>query len=284
MVNEKSMLPLFSKRLITLWDMTPYETDQITHVFAAIGDAKTSAVHHREHKEPGQIIGEWPLNRRKETGDSLRKVLPILQHLGLGMTKDDCEQLARDIEHLPILSIITDCDRLRGMLEKELKQRKFFVLHTDHNRYYNATWLVGDDKYREKWGQVNEELTEAGNCFALGQNKACVFHCCVALEGGLIALGKRLGVTKQTDWGGWIQAIRNELKARYTPKKNRNREFYAGCAERFDAIRISRRNPASHYGMDSYYFEPDSKEIFDSSVAFLRYLASKLTPQKATLS
>jgi hypothetical protein len=275
MSNDKSPLPFFSQRLISLWDMVKFETDKITHVFAAIGDAKTSAVHHREHREPGREFEDWPLIRRKETGQSIRNILPIVAEFGLGMTKSDCEQLARDVEHLPISSVITASDHIRDTLEKELKQRKFFVLSTDHNMYYDAVWIK-EARLIAKWAQVNQELTGAGNCFALGRYKACVVHCCIGREGGLVALAKRLGVKKQTDWGGWIAAIRNELKGRYTPKKNRAREFYADCAERFDAIRIGQRNPASHYSPNHSYTEEQAKAIFDSTVAFLRLLAAKL--------
>jgi hypothetical protein len=261
---------LFHQRLITLLDMQRYPADLLIHIMWRLDYLKENAVHHRE--QPNKL---WPDAERKRIHDGLLEALPWLDKLSLGMTRHGCEQLAKDILHLDIRASMAATDSVIRTLELELKQRVFFVLSPDNVRHFDNSLPAGE-QVKAKFGNANTELSEAGNCFALARYKACVVHCCLACESGLAALAKRLRIPKQTDWGSYLREIRKELAKRFGRRKNRDRIFYAECAERFDAIRVARRNPVSHFGLDSYYTEGEAKEILDATCAFFRHLATKL--------
>jgi hypothetical protein len=255
--------------------MKEYAVSLLIHVMARLDFVKEDAVHHREHREPNQRIADWPPTKRIELQNLLREALPWLDKLSLGTTKVLFEQLIADLERIGVEGAIAKADSIRSALEAELKGQTFFVLPLEDVSYYNNTSPVSEE-FASKWPIANIELSEAGNCRAFGRYKACVYHCCLAYESGLTALGRKLKIPKQNDWGGWIRSVRDELKKRYTPKNSKSREFYAQCAETFDALRVGKRNLVSHVNLEAHYTEERAKEILEASRNFMRQISTKL--------
>lgn len=164
---------------------------------------------------------------------------------------------------------------LEDRFTDEIETLKLFLVKGGRFHFFNNSELAGV-QFKTAFPHGNTELTEAGNSFVFDRYKACVFHCCLACESGLVALAKRLKVPKQHNWWRYVSELRKELGVRYNRGVKRDRVFYASCAERFDAIRVATRNPASHFGLDSHYTEQEAKDIFDGSCSFLRHLATKL--------
>jgi len=262
--------------------MHQYETDKIVHVFAALGDTKASAVHHREHREPGQREAKWPDDERKKTQGWLRDVLPILEGLSLGMARYSFEKLANEVEHLPILSIITQTDLVRDGLEQELKQRKFFVLNQDFVRYYNKTALAGE-AFKVRFPRGNTELIEAGNCLALDRFTGCVCHAMRAIEFALNALESKLGITRppepwQRSWGKVLDRIDVEIETRDKSKPvdwDKEAKSFKQCSAFLWAIKTPYRDDTFHVTLP--YSQQEAMDILDVSLPFLRHVSEKMS-------
>jgi hypothetical protein len=259
--------------------MKDYKTQLIVHIMSHIDFVKEDAVHHRGRGN------HWPDEPRQRDQNLLRAATGWLGELGLNTTKILLEQLQRDLANIGTEGAMSKADCVRDVLEAELKAHRFFVLQSDTQSYYEDETRAGPI-IQAKWKSTNSELVEAGNCLALNRYRACVFHCCLACEAVLIALGKQLGVKKQNDWGKWISGIRDKLKPVPGAKKTKKLQFRADCVDRLEAIRICRRNPASHFGLqlEPYYTENEAKETLDRTAAFLAFVATEIKPPKAKLS
>jgi hypothetical protein len=272
--------------------MQPYETDKLVHVFAALGATKESAVHHREHREHGQSEGIWPQPRRIETQTVLLNVLPLLEQLNLPMTQHFSKRLAQEVEHLPIVSIITEADNIREMLEQELKQRKFFALHLEHGKYYNNPLLAGE-RFKDNWPRANNELVEAGNCFALDRYTACVCHSMRALEYALKAFEFSLKIIPAppgpgNTWGAIIGRIEDRKgrkgynvsghptvpATRPSVEWTANADFNDNCLTFFSAVKSACRDKTFH--VESSYDEGAARQMFDCTLVVLSKIAEQL--------
>jgi hypothetical protein len=247
--------------------MRPYETEKIVHVLARIAAAKESAVHHRENKY------EWPDDRRKETQDSLRQALPWLDDLGLINTRHFCEKFANEITSLDIRAAESQADTVREQLYLELTQRKFFVLHLEHVKYYTGPALFGE-LVATNFSTSDREGLQAGKCFALGRNTACVYHLMRAMEVGIKSLATALNVSKGPNWGDYLKDIERELKTPSSPRTPEDRVFFAECAAQFGHVKNAWRNPVMH--IEETYEEEQAQDIFNAVKAFLRHLATRL--------
>jgi len=92
--------------------------------------------------------------------------------------------------------------------------------------------LIGS-RIPPKFPSANQEIIEAGRCYALGRNTACVFHLMCALEVGLHATAKVFGVpTDYANWQRLLDGIEKEI-AKIGEAKDKpptwkdDREFYS---------------------------------------------------------
>jgi hypothetical protein len=205
----------------------------------------------------------------------LNELADEADRLELSMTAKLARRVSSQIGLRDHNEIFTRLHEVEDRFTDELENVHLFLVKAGRFNHYENPEPAGS-QFRIAFPNANTELKEAGNNFTFDRYKACVFHCCLACESGLAALAKRLKVPKQNNWGRYVSVIRQQLAVRYSRGVKRDRVFYAACAERFDAIRVATRNPASHFGLDSYYTEQEAKDIFDGSCAFLRHLATKL--------
>ncbi len=145
--------------------------------------------------------------------------------------------------------------------------------------------------YRQKWIDViqrfpnsEDDIDEAGKCFALGRYTAAVFHSLQIIEIGLIELGRVLGVKDPLP--GWT-ATTNRLKAIIRTKYQDRSAFqqkHSALIEQLDALTESLksawRNKVSHaHGRLTLLttgFAPDvAEEILAASRGFMRRLATE---------
>jgi hypothetical protein len=98
-----------------------------------------------------------------------------------------------------------------------------------------------------------------------------------ALECGLSALAKAVGVPKQNDWGSYIREIGKELDARVKTAgaRSADEQFYAEAAANFDRLRRAYRNPTMH--PEKTYSQERAEEILISTKVFMSHLASRIS-------
>src|ERR1700704_2760134 len=94
-----------------------------------------------------------------------------------------------------LVSALTNVERT---MHQELLNREFIEPDVKYIKYYDKPKLF-DDLVFDNFPSANDDIYEAGMCLALERATACVMHLNRALECGLAALAKTLGVDPQTD-------------------------------------------------------------------------------------
>jgi hypothetical protein len=103
---------------------------------------------------------------------------------------------------LDIVSNINDLRQIRSDFETILEQRFFYYLRPDLKELWGTPELFGP-QVAKKFRDAANDIEHAGNCLALGESTACVFHLMRAMETAVRRLGERLHVTinPKDTWG-----------------------------------------------------------------------------------
>lgn len=144
----------------------------------------------------------------------------------------------------------------RRRLLEEMARHLFFMVPAPDRSYYESPILTPEAA--GSFPGADQELREAGKCFALERYTAAVFHAMRALETALRALAKRLDVRlKNPNWENVIRDIEDAIKAAYAPtgkKKSPQRrkflEFCAGVGLHFRFLKDAWRNHTMHTRSD----------------------------------
>src|ERR1039457_5272985 len=168
---------------------------------------------------------------------------------------------------------------LQLVFDSELETRRFFFVSDERARYYTGDvvpWLEPMANKIETFTPVisafpsaEDDIREAGNCFALDRPTATVFHLMRVMEAGLKALGKDLGVAWTSNWGTCL----NEIEKQATVKKSD--PFFAEAVADLRAFKNAWRNPTMH--IERIYSEKEAERIFQTVEGFMVHLATRLT-------
>src|ERR1051325_4437987 len=171
-----------------------------------------------------------------------------------------------------------------GIYEK-LEQRKFIYMPSAEAEYYDQAELFGPEVC-DKFPKANKEITAAGNCYAIGNYTACVFHLMRAVEYSgrrlVIALkvqgklGKPLALC---DWGDLMRALDEGVQSLSTgSRKNTHKkatfEFYNHAVAQFRNFKDAWRNNVSH--TRTTFMPGVTKDIMDNTRQFMQHLATRL--------
>jgi hypothetical protein len=162
---------------------------------------------------------------------------------------------------------------VRNSLQAQLASRKFGFIPRDKLKYWMAERLFGDQVYC-KFERARTDLQESGNCFAMGQYTASVFHLMRVMEVGLLRLAKRFKVkdTARKTWGEIIGEIQNEINQRKRiPRSKATAVKYDPIIAYFRSAKDGWRNRVCHSTVS--YTEPQAASIFSATEGFMRALA-----------
>jgi hypothetical protein len=152
-----------------------------------------------DHLGRWTIAGEIPPSRDREDGDQLTEkqsadIIETLkdsigwcQHTGLHLSIPSAE---RAIEIVKTTNSRYESGKAIGELYRrlidELNTTKFYLVESGKVEHYETIPLFGI-KVFDNLSDANYDIEEAGKCFALGRNTACVMHLMRALEVALKA-------------------------------------------------------------------------------------------------
>jgi hypothetical protein len=148
-------------------------------------------------------------------------------------------------------------------LKHHLAKRKFILLSEEEAPYFASVDLFGEslhDKY--PFNALREGLS-VGNCFAIGQYTAAVFHCMRLAEFGLrklarnsflkVRLTQKRGKTHPIEFADWqkvIDAIRSKIaKTRQRPigpQREADLQFFSEAADHCEYMKDIWRNALMH--------------------------------------
>lgn len=166
----------------------------------------------------------------------------------------------------------------------DLRDSKFIYVPQSKHEFCDSPALFGElvDKI---FPQAHDDITETGNCYAVGSHTACVFHLMRVVEHGLRALAKNLKIKLPKkrhidleEWGGLIDAIEKKIGEiqlrRRTHKREADLQFYHGAAAQFRRFKNAWRNHVMH--TNASYDKHDANRVMEHVREFMQHLATKL--------
>lgn len=198
-------------------------------------------------------------------------------------------KIKRPTETIPTLDVYIG--QVRAGFQNELRKRLFMFMPAEQAKYFNESELFGPD-VSNRFPRANKEITEAGNCYATGNNTACVFHLMRAVEVGARCMVSRLKVQSHLhgqpielcDWGTLVAAIQKGVDTlstgtRINIRKKKRFEFYNHALGSFRNFKDAWRNHVSH--TRELYLDGQTKDIIDNTRQFMTHLARELKEPKS---
>jgi hypothetical protein len=158
---------------------------------------------------------------------------------------------------------------LRSRMQDDLASRQFLYIPPDRIEFFGKKDLFGK-QVSDKFCDSLEDIEQAGNCLALNQNTACVFHLMRGMEAAVKELGTALGIGNvDKEWGKILSDIDSAINE--MPKGRRRDEWSASRANLYHVKQASRNN--TMHPKNTYTAE-QAKEIFSAVKAFMSQLAA----------
>jgi len=156
----------------------------------------------------------------------------------------------------------------------ELSDRFFLHIPDDKASFCNEPRELFGKEELERFPTAISEVEEAGKCYALGRNTACVFHLMRTTEIGLRTIAKELSVPFDSNgsWGSLLKQIKDAAEKLHP--SDEWTDFYRDIIARLHAVKDAWRNPTMHF--DRSYSQDEAKDIFAMVSSFIRHLAVKL--------
>ncbi len=170
-----------------------------------------------------------------------------------------------------------DLDKMQLRFQDELKRFNFFFVSEEWARFYNQERPFGDLVW-QKFEEARADLTAAGNCLALGQSTACVFHLMRAMEAIIRSIGARIGVafddSKPKTWRQITDEMDSKIKKLpgETPAQRREKEVLTVARVNLHHVGGVWRNKAMHPAADAYT-QPQALDIWEATRVSMQSLA-----------
>jgi hypothetical protein len=222
-----------------------------------------------------------------------------------GLGWDDVEVRVSDLQmrldlvsksNLPTYESVNQAlHELKMAFLNALAERKFVMIEKQKSEFFEQKKLFGQAVY-DAFSSARTEIKSAGNCLAMNENTAAVFHLMRAAELGMRALARRLYVVLKKnpiDSGGWdeiIKGIKIETDKRWEkykihpPKtklgKRKLVEFLKFCEVARDELNVFKeiwRNNTMHAGLP--YNEHEAHGVFIRVRDFMQRLSTKVSEQ-----
>lgn len=203
--------------------------------------------------------------------ENIRRIC-ILSHLN-DAVGPELERFQTALQNNSFQDIAQRCDHLLNRLLDELAKEFYFQVRREDIQLYGRKALFGE-AVAKKFNQAEADIENAGNCLALHQPTACVFHLMRALEIAVRQLAKRLEltITPQTTWRQLTDQmnpkIRNMPAATEAQKTKRNK-WEAASTNLHHVGSIWRNNtmhPAASYTQD------EARDVFNATRVFMNGL------------
>jgi hypothetical protein len=168
---------------------------------------------------------------------------------------------------------LNDIRKLKNDFALILSARWFYALSPEAAKHYGLMAAFGE-QFWEKFKNARDDLEHAGNCLALGEGTACVFHLMRTMEIVIRDLGHRLGMTfdlKDT-WGSILLAFDGKIDAMpaQTLEEQSKKHQWSECRNYLWHVKKAHRDDSMH-GTRAYNIK-EAKEVLDAIKDFALYL------------
>ena len=182
-----------------------------------------------------------------------------------------------------IPSNVTEYNILTNCIEAEIGSKLLFYVEKEKAKYYDCNDLLSEIS-ATGFPIASQELMKAGDCYALDQNTACVYHCMRALEIGLRALAADVGVVWSVQqWHVVINEVEKAIKniGNSLPAgqaKSERMQFLSEAAKEFAWFKDGWRNYAAH--AHASYDSARARKVLEHVCAFFDVISLHLTEER----
>jgi hypothetical protein len=218
-----------------------------------------------------------------ESGTLRRDTVHILGNLKRVCILADMQEVLREIERFSALvtSATVSIEDVKGSahhllqrLLEELDSEHYFQVDRADVRFYDQDAAFGD-LVADKFKPAKADIKSAGNCLALQQPTACVFHLMRAMEIAVRQLSKRLKVTiaPQTTWRQMTGLMDDKIKKmpENTEKLKRKKNEWEAARANLHHVGSVWRNNTMHPATS--YTRSQAHDVLNAVRVFMRGLA-----------
>lgn len=163
---------------------------------------------------------------------------------------------------------------VQSRFHDEIGEARFYCLQPGAGSYYSPSEPHFGLEVEARIPRAADDISEAGKCFAVGRYTAVVFHLMRAMEAGVQKISENLGVNNvEREWGKLLSDIHGKIAA--MPRGGERDEWSQVHANLYH-VKQAWRNDTMH--PKATYTEEEAREVFDAMKAFMRHLASMLSP------
>lgn len=166
-------------------------------------------------------------------------------------------------------------------LRRELSLIKTFCVSPAKELYFQVDFGTFGHNFEIAFPSSVFEIDEAGKCHALGRSTASVFHLMRAMEIGIKAIARSLGIPdpvkgNDRNWGNMLAKIKTEMDRRAAGAQwqNDDKNLFAGAYVSLDAVRVAWRNTTMH--VENKYTDEESEHIFIATRGFMKRLSDRM--------
>jgi hypothetical protein len=263
-------------RLVSLWDMLRIHAENFVEIGVKL---KKCSEDFTVLVAPQAVVGDpaW-----KAFVSVVERISKDGESLGLVCTAKIAETLKHNFYSQATQSVPITVEAVaRAAVEigrvylTELKTTLF--LHLAKPETFEQAELFGK-AIADSFPTSAPEIFDAGNCYALEQDTACVMHLMRALETPLSLMASEFGVSSaRENWQTIIEQIDSRvrnLRIEDTPDWRERQEFYSGACAQFMHFKNAWRNHAMH--QRARYNSREAKRIMDHTKDFMEYLSTRL--------
>ena len=204
-------------------------------------------------------------NAHKEAMHALQVAKEVCERVPLETLSREIDRALKSYKDGAITDRLqTELERLGSQFHDELNSRYFLPLSRFAENYYGQKTAFGE-AVAEKFPEASEDIENAGNCLAVGQNAACVFHLMRAMEVVVQKYARRFGLRADLNVTWVVLASNMATKVNSWPKKG----------AKTSAERRSGPMPFRCYGTLKSHGDPTMhpKKTYTSSQALQAYNA-----------
>ena len=155
------------------------------------------------HQDKPKVIGSDDIAHRKALR-ALKFAKELCHKLPLGTLVNEIDRAIKEYEHAALTDRLKmELERLGEKFLDELEERKFLYVPPELANFYDQKQLFGMVVF-DKFKAARDDIKNAGNCYAVGQPTACVFHLMRAMEIAVRKLARRphmnITITPKTTW------------------------------------------------------------------------------------
>jgi hypothetical protein len=259
-------------RLVSLWKMLPVDAGSFVSCASSIikywqGLGHGAKITSAGIRELGSALGELQRECEKHGLDSsVNQMLRIRAYFDTG-----------DVRTTVLSQLLGE---VVVRLEEDLHGETFLAVPRVRVPYYEPKSPLFGVEVDDAFPSTAFDIAEAGKCYALYRNTACVFHLMRVLEIGLGTLAKQFNEPyDHANWETIINRVEKILKD-YDKLPNRpptwkdDREFYSQCASHFRVVKDAWRNYTAH--ARGKFDEQEAYDMLGSVRGFMQKLATRL--------